>query len=450
MYDPLVDSSPPENQTYPDSYWSSNSKHTNTACSFAPLQSIKKTDVAVIGAGYTGLSCALELSTKYNVECTIVEANQPGWGCSGRNGGFVLPGTGRLSVQQMAQRWGKPTSQRIYAEYLLSIERVKDLINQGIDCEDTHGGYLKLAHKPSLVGALHEQAQALSDDYGDSVLSLKREQIETDYLSGTASYGGIYYPNAIGINPWMFCQGLALKTTQAGVKIYGNSAVLKCERANNKHIIHTRAGAIEANTLILATNGYGQRKLNEHFIDRTFPVISSIIVTQILTPEQIERIGMKAGLMVMDTRALKYYYRILPDNRLLFGGRGAIFGKDANDKKYVEGLKTALHETFPHLPQIELSYFWSGWVSVSMDDTPRIFHNKSENMLYSAGYCGSGLAFSTQAGKRMAQLLIEPNTLPDLPYWQTPLRRFPLAALRRPALSAFYAWQGLKSAVLKK
>jgi glycine/D-amino acid oxidase-like deaminating enzyme len=70
-------------------------------------------------------------------------------------------------------------------------------------------------------------------------------------------------------------------------------------------------------------------------------------------------------------------------------------------------------------------------------------------MLYSAGYCGAGLAFATQAGKRMAQLLVEPNTLPDLPYWQTPLRRFPLSALRRPALSAFYAWQELKSVFLK-
>jgi glycine/D-amino acid oxidase-like deaminating enzyme len=296
---------------------------------------------------------------------------------------------------------------------------------------------------------LHQQAKALSDDYGDSIVSLSGKQIKADYLSGTPSYGGIYYPNAIGINPWMFCQGLALKATQAGTKIYGNSPVLRCELVNNKHIVHTQAGSIEANTLIIATNGYGQRKLHERLVDRTFPVISSIIVTQTLSPEQIESIGMKAGLMAMDTRALKYYYRILPDNRLLFGGRGAVYGKDADNKRYREALEKALYDTFPNLPKVDISYFWSGWVSVSIDDTPRIFHDKSENMLYSAGYCGAGLAFATQAGKRMAQLLVEPNTLPDLPYWQTPLRRFPLSALRRPALSAFYAWQELKSVFLK-
>jgi glycine/D-amino acid oxidase-like deaminating enzyme len=450
VYDPIVDPKPPNDQSLPESFWASAPGSSGSVRTFNPLQNDEQTDVVIIGAGYTGLSCALELSQKYNVNCTIVEANQPGWGCSGRNGGFVLPGTGRLSVQQMTRRWGKKVSQNIYAEYLESIDRVKDFIASGIHCDETKGGYLKLAHKQSLVGPLHEQAKALSADYGDSIVGLTRQDIEENYLSGTSSYGGIYYPNAIGINPWLFCQGLAAKVAQADIKIYGNSAVISCERANNKHIVNTQMGSIEANTLIIATNGYGQRKLHHNLMDRTFPVLSSIIVTHPLNAEQIESIGMRAGLMVMDTRALKYYYRILPDSRLLFGGRGAVYGKDADDKKYLNALKHALHDTFPSLQQVGISHFWSGWVSVSIDDYPRIFHDTSENMLYSAGYCGAGLAFSIQAGKRMAQLLIEPSALPDLPYWKTPLRKFPIARLRRPALHAFYTWQGLKSNIIKQ
>lgn len=444
MYDPLVDLCPPSNQQFPDSYWASTNNCEKYASECEMLQGHKQTDVVIIGAGYTGLSCALHLAENYNVECTIVEANQPGWGCSGRNGGFVLPGTGRLSVQQMSKRWGKVASQAVYAEYLQSICTVKDFIDTGIDCQQTKGGYLKLAHKPALVAPLHQQAKALSDDYGDSIISLTSAQIQTDYLSGTPSYGGIYYPNAFGINPWLFCQGLAKRAVQAGVKIYGNSAVAKTTREHNTHILKTDSGSISANTLVVATNGYGQRDIYSGMVDRTFPVVSSIIVTEPLSPMQIQDIGMRAGLMVMDTRALKFYYRVLPDKRLLFGGRGAVYGKNAGDKKYFEALKQGLLATFPSLGDIAISHFWSGWVSVSIDDYPRIYHNKSDNTLYSAGYCGAGLAFSVQAGKRLAQLLIEPNTLPDLPYWKSPLSRFPLASLRRPALSAFYCWEGFK------
>lgn len=444
MYDPLDKLPMPSGQSIPTSFWASKPEYKHTALRYRSLDQDVQSDVVIIGAGYTGLSCALALSQSYDIQCTVIEANQPGWGCSGRNGGFVLPGTGRLSVQQLTQRWGKATSQAVYAEYLRSIETVKALIDQGINCEQTAGGYLKLAHKPSLVKALHEQASALSQDYGDTIEALSAEQIRSVYLSGTRSYGGIYYPKAIGINPWLFCQGLARRAEQAGVKIYGASAVTSIEKLGNKHIVNTHSGSISANTLILATNGYGQRNLHKILQDRTFPVISSIIVTEVLSQQQINDIGIKAGLMVMDTRPLKYYYRVLPDNRLLFGGRGAVHGKHAEDSHYLKALKNALFNTFPTLQDLGISHFWSGWVSVSIDDYPRIFHDKSDNILYSAGYCGAGLAFSVQAGKRLAQLLMEPNSLPDLPYWQSPLRRFPVPILRRPALSAFYAFEAMK------
>lgn len=443
MYDPLVDPNPPSESAFVNSIWMAD-EHKGQAIHCPTLNAHEHCQVVIIGAGFTGLSCALQLSQQYNVNCTIVEANQPGWGCSGRNGGFVLPGTGRLSIQQMCQRWGKASTQLIYAEYLHSIHTVETLIKEGIDCQRTDGGYLKLAHKESLLAPLHEQAKTLSDEYGDTIIPLSRAEVQADYLSGNSSYGGIYYPNAIGINPWLFCQGLATKTQQAGVTIYGNSPVIECKREKHQHVIKTPSGSIRADTLILASNGYGQRQLHQALLNRTFPVISSIIVTEPLSSKQITQLGMKQGLMVMDTRALKYYYRLLPDNRLLFGGRGAIYGKHADDQRYLHALKKGLFETFPKLKDIRISHFWSGWVSVSLDDYPRIFHEHASNTLYSAGYCGAGLAFSVQAGKRLAQLLIEPGTLPDLPYWKTPLASFPLPALRRPALRAFYAWEGFK------
>ncbi|WP_412972263.1 NAD(P)/FAD-dependent oxidoreductase [Glaciecola sp. MF2-115] len=443
MYDPLVDQVPPSNETKPDSFWAADKQ----AYQYPPLTGQQKTDVVIIGGGYTGLSCALNLAQEFGVECAVIEANQPGWGCSGRNGGFVLPGTGRLSVKQMRERWGKSVSQAIYREYLDSIDSVESLISDGIDCERSAGGYLKLAHKASLVDGLHRQAAELGDEYGDSIVPLSASDISNKYLSGTPSFGGIYYPNAVGVNPWMLCQGLAKKAQEAGVKIYGNSAISECNRSNQKHLLSTSEGSITANTLIVATNAYAQRNLHSGLKDRMFPVLSSIIVTEPLSEAELLTVGMAEGLMVMDTRPLKYYYRILPDKRLLFGGRGAIKGKHANQIKYQNALKEGLLSTFPNLANVKISSFWSGWVSVSLDDYPRIYHDTSAQTLYSGGYCGAGLAFSIQAGKRLAQLYCAPEQLPDLPYWKSPLKIFPLASARRPALQAFYAWEALKRKV---
>lgn len=465
MYDPLVDAHPPEQLGSPDSFWAGESELT-----FSELNNEHHCDVAIIGAGYTGLSCALHLAHNYGIKATLIEANQPGWGCSGRNGGFVLPGTGRLSVQDMVKRWDKATSQAIYAEYLSSINTVESLIDgslfshhnashtpQVIDCERQQGGYLKLAHKPSLVEPLHAQAKALSQEYGDSIIALDAQQIKRDFINLSAAYGGIYYPNAIGVNPWLLCQGMAKQARQMGCKIYGNSSVVSCKTAkvsqanttNSQHVIQTARAKVVANTLVLASNAYGQSKLHPILQDRTFPVVSSILVTEPLTQSQLSTIDMRDGLMVMDTRALKYYYRLLPDNRLLFGGRGAITGAKANDSKYQNMLKKGFDGTFPMLTEVKVSHFWSGWVNVSFDDNPRIYFDDTQNILYSAGYCGAGLAFSIQAGKRMAQLLMEPSALPNLPYWQDPLKKYPLASLRRSALRGFYAWECIKQKVFR-
>ena len=440
MYDPLVDKTPPHTHAMPDSFWAT---QTN-ASSYSALIGEQQTDVAIIGGGYTGLSCAMHLASQYQIECSVVEANQPGWGCSGRNGGFVLPGTGRLSLEQMSQKWGVETAKRIYSEYAESIDLVSELVDDGIDCDKTEGGYLKLAHTPKLLGPLHQQAKLFSKEYGDSITPLSAGDVKSDYVSGAHSYGGVFYPDAFGINPLRLCQGLAQKAEFAGADIFANSAVIDVTYNGDKHIIRTPSGRLTANTIIYATNGYGQRGLTPALRDRMFPVISSIVVTEPLNSLQLSAIGIREGLMVMDTRALKYYYRILPDNRLLFGGRGAISGAKAGDNRYCESLKLGLKETFPELQNLIISNFWSGWVSVSLDDYPRVYHDKVNKLLYSGGYCGAGLAFSIQAGKRLAQLLTEPSTLPDLPYWQTPLKKYPFAFMRRPALQAFYWWQGLK------
>lgn len=445
IYDPLVDHAIPANQPYPNSTWVTEQKK-----QYPKLEDDIETEVAIVGAGYTGLSTAYHLATKYKQKCIVIDANQPGWGCSGRNGGFVLPGSGRMSASQMTKKWGESTTRLIYQEFMDSVDAVNELISSGINCQRQNGGYIKLAHKTSKLESLHQQAIDHSAMYKNAIIPLTKTQIKNEYLGGVDSAGGIYFPKAFGINPWLFCHGLAELTHKQGVKIFGNTPLTACvdkqSTNGNKHVLHTPNATIRANTLVIASNAYHPNKLFPILKNKTFPVISSIIVTKPLNYEQRAILNMRKGLMVMDTRPMKYYYRLLPNNCLLFGGRGAVTGKHANDKKYRLLLEKGLFETFPNLQNVVVDKFWSGWVNISYDDYPRIHHNTAQNVLYSSGYCGAGLAFSVQAGKRLAQLLHAPHTLPSLPFWQSELKTYPLSKMRRVALHGLYALTKLRRA----
>lgn len=440
MYDPLLQQYPKTQESYPDSYWSSDLQPPTVN----QLNNDVEADIAIIGGGYTGLSTAYHLSKSTNKKVVILEANHSGWGCSGRNAGFVLAGTGRLSLQQMADKWGKPVSQAIYKEYLASIDTLSELINVGnIDCDLIQGGYLKIAHNKEQVNGLKKQVEALNSGYGQDVQFVSEQQIQHSFIKAKNTFGGIYYPQCFAINPLKMALGIHHLTSQAGVEIYSQSPVIDWQQKTDLHQLITPKGTVTASQVVIASNGYTGKSLHPLVKNRHFPVLSSVIVTRPLNELERQKIAMRAGLMAMDTRSLKYYYRLLPDGRLLFGGRGAIKGKNANDQIYAQRLLQGLKNTFPDLASIQIDYFWSGWVSVSFDDYPRIAKNEDSSVFYSMGYCGSGVAFANHAGKRLAQFIQQDNELPDLPFWQSPLRKFPFAAFRRVGLAAFYNWAKL-------
>jgi glycine/D-amino acid oxidase-like deaminating enzyme len=145
----------------------------------------------------------------------------------------------------------------------------------------------------------------------------------------------------------------------------------------------------------------------------------------------------------MDTRALKYYYRKLPDNRILFGGRGAITGKSAEDPYYANRLLSVLKTSFPALGSLTIDYAWSGWICMALDDLPHIYQNHENNVFYAMGYCGSGVSFSVQAGKRLAEK-VAGKSVPNLPLYQKPLPKFPFAPLRRVGQWGYFHYGKIK------
>jgi glycine/D-amino acid oxidase-like deaminating enzyme len=435
MYDPLLESYPSSGQAYPDSYWA---KDVEIPLS-TPLVNDVEVDVAIIGAGFTGMSTALHLAKNHQIKACVLDANTVGWGSSGRNAGFVLAGTGRLSVLDAQRKWGNDTAQLIYREFQQGVDTVSELINEGnIECDKTPGGYLKVAHKKELLAGLFNQARALQDNFSDPIELVEESRIATEFLKADSAYGGIYQAQCFGLNPLKLALGYHRLAQAQGVAVYNNSPVTAWQKEGKQQVLLTPFGKVRANKVVIATNGWTGKDLHNSVANRHLPVLSSIVVTRPLSAAEQKEIALRAGLLVMDTRSLKYYYRLLPDGRILFGGRGAVAGKDEGQAQYSQRLLAALKQTFPQLSTITIDYFWSGWVSVAYDDYPRIWEAEVNSVYYAMGYCGSGVAFAAQSGKRLAQLIAGDNNLPALPYFQSPLPKFPFAPFRRLGLKAFY------------
>jgi glycine/D-amino acid oxidase-like deaminating enzyme len=435
MYDPLKHQTPGRGEPYPASYWADSSG--SAPIDDGPINSDINVDVAIIGSGYTGLSCAIHLAEQQGIKSHILEANQTAWGCSGRNAGFILKSTGRKPYSSMIRQWGKETAQGIYNEVCEGVETVNQLIDgisqqTDIDCEPQSKGYLRVAHKPSMVKELYQQSKLLEKEFGYSTEILSAEQIKQQYFDSQDAFGAIRFSDGYGINPLKLAWGYQQLARQAGVKIHTGSPVTNWQKnESKKQQLHTPNGIVTADKVVIATNGYTPKGFHDAVDNRTLPVLSQIIVTEPLSESQLAETNFITDNVVMDTRALKYYFRKLPDNRILFGGRGAISGKDADDPYFANRLLKVLRKSFAPLDSINFDYSWSGWISVSLDDLPHICQaDEHGHVFYSMGYCGNGVSFAVQAGKRLAER-VAGIELPTVPLYSKQLPKFPFAKFRR-------------------
>ncbi|MBV2129898.1 NAD(P)/FAD-dependent oxidoreductase [Arsukibacterium indicum] len=440
MYDPYISRALSRNQPDVASYWQS---ITPPGKHFDALQTDISCDVLVIGGGYTGLNCAYELANTHQRNVVLVDALQPGWGCSGRNGGFVLRGTGRLGLSQLVTKFGLDTARLFHQEYGEAIARVNQLIVAGnIDCQQQPVGYYKIAHKAGMAADLARQATFLQQQFGYQAQYLDTRQLQQQVVRHRQAHAALSFPDCYGLNPLALAHGYARMASEAGATLYGQTPVNRLKRRNGVFEVATPEGIITAKKLVLATNAYTAKGLYPALNNSCLPVLSSVIVTEPLNSTQLQQLNWQQNSIMMDTRTLKYYYRLLPDNRILFGGRGAITGKAAANPIYAQRLLAALKRCFGGLEQLTYQYQWSGWVGVSFDDLPRVC-SPEPDLFYAAGYCGSGLSYSTLAGKRLAQL-VAGQPLPALPIYQSTLPRFPMSAFRRQGQQLYYHWGRFK------
>lgn len=454
-YDPLLDAVPGRGRDYAPTYWVASAGVPPP--DDGPIQGDIEVDVAIIGSGFTGLTAAIFLAQEHGIKATVLEANRTAWGCSTRNGGQAQCASGRLKRSQWIERWGMDVALRMHQECVDGMENFKQLIRD-IDCEAQPGGHLYIAHRPKMMPVLEKEAELLRTTFNYDVQMMDAATVRSKWIDDHEAAGAMHEPEGIGIHAAKLAFGYLKKARALGATVHPGSPVQGWETRGGFHYLKTPGGIVKARRVGVATGGYTSNGLHKELKNRLLPILSNSIVTRPLTPDEVKAVGFHTTQFATDTRVLRHYYRLMPDNRVQIGSRSAITGRDAPDKKYEQMLIQGLHRKFPALKGVEIDYSWWGWVDVSHDMMPRIFQpDPAQTIYYSLGYGGNGVMYSAQAGKRLAQLIAGKGGEFDLPIFQSKLpfpnirERFvseAFAPFRRMGQRALYRWYHLKDEVV--
>jgi glycine/D-amino acid oxidase-like deaminating enzyme len=354
-----------------------------------------RTRVAIIGAGYAGLACALELG-KHQIETVVLDAEMPGFGASSRNGGMV---SGGVSIGKRYS--GKSTPQELlalYADAADSFTLIENLIaEEKIDCEWKKTGRFAAAWCRRHYNAMQKKIDLLNEgaDAGAYLLprERQREEIGSDYY-----HGGMVVMRSAHLQPAMYFKGLLDAVKKRGVTICAKAPVTSLSQSNGHWTLNTPRGNLEASEIVVCTNGY-TGAVTPQLQRRVIPVGSYIIATEEL-PSDIAESLIPKDKSISDTRRVLTYYRMSGDRkRLIFGGR-AKFGQYTPEET-APLLYKFMCDRFPQLNGCRITHAWAGNVAFTFDEMPHI--GKLDGLHYALGCNGSGIAMMTYLGMMNAR-----------------------------------------------
>ena len=374
-----------------------------------------KVDAVVIGGGFTGLSAALALA-KSGASVALLEAGRVAAGASGRNGGHVNNGTAH-DFAGLASSLGLDQARRLYHAFDAAVDTVERIVREeAIDCSFRRCGKIKLAAKPQHFDKLAAGFEILHREADPDTRLIPREGIRAE-VGSDLYYGGLVYEKSAQMHMGRFGAGLATAAARAGARIFEATPVTGLRRLHGRaHRIETPRGTIEAAQVLVAT-GPSQQGPFGFFRRRIVAVGSFIIATEPLSKDQLDSImpGRRNGTT---SRIIGHYFRVSPDNRLIWGGRARFaMSNPTSDAKSGRVLEAGLHAAFPQLGRPRIDYCWGGLVDMTADRLPRA--GEHDGLLYSMGYSGHGAQMSVHMGQAMAAVMggrAEANPLRELPW----------------------------------
>jgi glycine/D-amino acid oxidase-like deaminating enzyme len=382
-----------------------------------------RTDVAVIGAGFTGLSAARMLAQR-GAKVAVLEANRIGWGASSRNGGMVLTGL-KLSAEALSKKYGVELTRHMYAASVSSIDLVEQIVrDENIDCNFSRSGYLEVACKQSHFDKYARSCDFIAKEMHHERRIVSRNELASE-IGSTVYYGGMIDESSAGVNPARYVAGLAGAALRAGAEVYENAGVLEIQRGSRNGTggfeLKTSRGNILARDVLVATSGYTS-SATPALKKKVIPIGSFIIVTERIS-EPLARELSPRNRMISDSKHYLHYYRLTPDNRMLFGGRAAFFPETKNTvRRSAEILRGDMVRVFPQLQNTNIEHAWGGTLDFCFDTMPHA--GQLDGLYYALGYAGHGVAMATYCGAKMADKILGGGD--EIPFAAIPFPGAPL------------------------
>ncbi len=389
----------PAINTYPRSYYAASAA--DSMVSRPALTDATETDVCIVGAGFTGLYTALRL-TEAGKRVVILESARVGWGASGRNGGQAILGFS-CDMPPLEAQLCYEEAREIWNLMRASATEIRQRIAQyGIDC-DWRDGHLWTSILPRRESSLRQCQHDAAEKWGYDALRFIPKIELPDWL-GTDHYcAGLFDPGAGHLHPLKYVFGLATAAESAGVQIYEQTAVVRYQEEGNRVTIESEKGKVTAGALVLAANVY-LGDLDKNLSRRIIPVGTFMVATEPLG-ERAQAL-IPSGVCVTDNQFILDYFRVTPDERLLFGGGCTYLGGTPRD--IPAAMRPALERVFPQLKGVGIEFGWGGMIDCTVHRTPDF--GRRGNVLWAQGFSGHGVLPTCVAGRVLAEALLGDDT----------------------------------------
>jgi len=381
-----------------------------------------RVDVLVVGSGYTGLHTALQ-TARAGMNTLVLDAEQPGIGCSSRNGGQISTSI-KHNYPVLAKRFGETLAHDILAMGQASLDYVGSFVEQeNISCDFEVSGRFHGAHSASAFRQMSVESEQLNAVSDSGAFLVSRAEQHAEHGSNLY-HGGLVFPHFAAIHPAKYHAGTLAKVREAGARVIGHCAVEAIDSHTTDglkhHTVNTTRGMVVAKKVVIATNGY-TGSLTPWLKRRVIPIGSYIIATEEIDSDTMHSL-FPTRRMLTDSRKLVYYYRPSHDHkRVIFGGRVSL--KETDVTKSGPRLLAELRRLYPPLSNIRMTHSWAGTVAYTFDS---LMHcGEQDGLHYAMGYCGSGVGMASYLGKCIGQQLTESGDV-SIPLAKVPFKTQPL------------------------